>query len=488
MKILFVSSEVAPFAKSGGLADVSGALPKAIKDLGHDIRVIMPKYKMVDEKKFSLEKIFDKIDIQFGITSEEVSIYESKIPGSDVIIYFVENENMFGRDGLYQENGIDYPDNAERFILFSKAVIKFLVKLGWQPNIMHCNDWQSALLVAYIKILYKDNNFLKNISTVYSVHNLVYLGLFDSTKLPLTGLGWDRFSPDGLEFFGRLAFSKAGIVYGDVINTVSETYSKEIQTPEYGCGLEGLMKYRSSDLFGILNGIDYDVWNPGKDPYIARNYSENSLVGKTENKKKLQAENNLPVKKDIPLIGIISRLDKQKGFDILSEAMEKIMHMELQFVILGTGDTVYHDLFKKMKETYPDHIGVNLGFEAALAQLIYAGCDMFLMPSKYEPCGLGQLISFKYGTVPIVRKTGGLADTVQNYDPQKQTGNGFVFEEYSSGALIDAVKRAVMAYKDKKKWEALMKKDMNLDFSWESSAKKYLSLYKKAIEKVSSSR
>ena len=473
MKILFVSSEVVPFAKTGGLADVAGSLPKALKALGHDVRVFMPRYKKIDPKKLKLKKVAE-------------DIWEGKLPGTKVIVYFYENEAYFGgRDELYQVKGVDYPDNLERFGAFCQAVPKYIKQIGWQPDIVHCNDWQSALILAHLKVTYREDPFFKRMASIYSIHNMGYHGLFPKEKMPATGLGWDQFASDKLEFYGQIALSKAGFVYADLINTVSKTYAKEIQTEEYGHGLDGLLRYRSRDVFGIVNGFDYELWNPAVDPLIERHYSPATLSLKEENKAALQKENSLPAKKDIPLIGIISRLADQKGFDILAGALDEIMELKCQLVLLGTGDAKYHALFKAAKEKHPTHIGVNLGFDAKQAQLIYAGSDMFMMPSRYEPCGLGQLISFKYGTIPIVRKTGGLADTVHNFNSKSGEGDGFVFEEYSSAALLDAVKRAIEAFQKKTIWKKLQLKVMDFDYSWDASAKEYETLYNKALQKKS---
>ena len=467
MKILYASSEVVPYAKTGGLADVAGALPKALAELGHEVVVVMPKYRMVDEKKFGLERLNDVI-------------FRAKMPKSQVTVYFIDNPKYFDREGLYQEKGIDYPDNCERFSFFCRKVLEFLPKVSFFPDIIHCNDWQTALIIAYVKKLY---NWSKT-ATVYTIHNMGYHGSFPKEQLPLTGFSWEMLTPETLEFWGNIALTKAGFVFADIINTVSETYAQEIQTDEMGFGLAGLLRSRTRDVSGIINGIDYEVWNPETDPQIVRKYGAKSIPLKYENKKALQRANRLPEKEEIPLIGMITRLADQKGFDILAGAMEKIMHLKCQMVILGTGEPKYHELLLAEKKKYPQHIGVNLGFDAALAQLIYAGSDMFLMPSRYEPCGLGQLISFKYGTIPIVRKTGGLADTVHDFNPKTGKGDGFVFEEYSSAALLDAIKRAVAAYKKKRSWLGLMEKVMCYDYSWATSARKYGDLYKRALKKI----
>lgn len=459
MKILYLSSEVVPFAKTGGLADVAGALPKALGEIGHDIRVYLPCYKEVKKADY--------------------------LPGSRVPVYFFEDDKLFGsRSELYQHQGVDFPDNLERFAAFCQSVFPLLKKLNWSPDIIHCNDWQTALVIAYLKIKYNNDPFFKRTATVYSVHNMGYLGLFPKEKMPATGLDSSQFIPGKLEFWGQIALAKAGFVNADVINTVSETYAKEIQTKEYGCGLDGLLRARSNDVYGIINGIDYDVWNPATDPNIPKRYSVATMSLKGKNKEELQRQNNLPRKKETPVIGMTTRLADQKGFDILAQAIEAILKEHCQFVILGTGDKKYHDLLIQLAKKYPDQMGVNLKFDALLAELIYAGSDMFLMPSQYEPCGLGQLISFKYGTVPIVRQTGGLADTVHEFDTKTQEGEGFVFREYSSAALLKAVKKAIATFHKKTIWQGLQEKIMQLDYSWDASAKKYVSLYLKALAKI----
>jgi starch synthase len=376
--------------------------------------------------------------------------------------------------------GKDYPDNFEAFLIFCKAAIPFLKKIDWRPDIIHCNDWQSAPLNLYLHELRKRQPSLKRTATVYSIHNMAYQGRFPEEKNMLLG----EIEMGNMVCDGQITFAKAGILFADVINSVSETYSKEIQTEEYGYGLEGLMQKRSKDIYGIINGVDDELWNPATDKHLVKRYSRMTLSLKGQNKTALQKEMGLPVQEEIPLLGIVSRLDVQKGFDILTGGMEEIMQLECQLVILGTGDPRYHKLLEKNKHKYPKRIGIKLGFDAPLAQRIYAGSDMFLMPSKYEPCGLGQLISFKYGTIPIARKTGGLADTVHDFDEKSGKGEGFVFEEYSSTAFLEAVKRAIEAYKNKSAWKKLQEKIMEYDYSWDASAKKYISLYMKAIDKV----
>ncbi len=483
MKILIVSSEMVPFSKTGGLADVIGALPKELKDLGHDTRVIIPKYKTTDLSNFIYKKVLSDLEISFGPEKKKINLYETKLPNG-TIVYLIENE-VFNRQGLYQENGRDYPDNAERFILFSKSVLAAIKGLAWEPHVIHANDWQTALIPAYIKTTLSRDLFYTSIATVYTIHNMGYLGVFPAEKMPLIGLSWEYFNPDYLEFWGNVCFSKAGIVFADVINTVSETYAKEIQTPEFGHGLDGLVRTRAEDVYGILNGVDYDIWDPAKDKNLKYHYKPSDLRGKASNKNFLRKKHNLENKKDCSIIGVVSRLTDQKGFDILSQCFDDIMGLNVQFVLLGDGDPKYRDLFFAYQEKYKGNVSINFGFDSADAPLIYAGSDMFLMPSKYEPCGLGQLISFKYGTLPVVRSTGGLADTVLDLDLDPKNGNGFAFNEYKPQALFSAVKRAVEKYNSsKKEWTAVQKRIMMYDYSWAVSAKKYLALYKKAIENL----
>lgn len=461
MRVLIVSPEIVPFAKTGGLADVAGALPIALSELKIDTRAVMPKYKAVDSAKF---KLCRKTEI----------IFESTFPGTGIPVYFVQNDEFFNRDGLYQKDGRDFEDNLERFSFFCKTVLESLKSLEYKPDIIHCNDWQTGLILVYLKTIYKDDPFFQGIKTVFTIHNLAYQGLFNKEKFPLTGLDWSEFIPDKLEYYDKLSLIKGGLVYADILTTVSPTYSKEIQTKEQGFGMEGLLASRSKDLVGILNGVDYSEWSPENDKYIAQRYSKGSLEGKLLCKQALQKENNLPVK-DAPLIGIISRLTDQKGFDIFALSIEKIMRQELQFVILGTGEPRYHKLLQGLQVKYPKKMALHLTFDNAMAHRIEAGSDMFLMPSKFEPCGLNQLYSLKYGTIPIVRKTGGLADTVIDGI------TGFVFEQYSDSALLETIKRACKTYQDKPAWQRLIINAMSKDFSWRSSCQTYRELYTKLI-------
>jgi len=479
MKIALVSPEIVPFAKTGGLADVAGALPKALAKLGMEVVVVMPRYKSVDEKKFGLVRHVKKVSAFMDDRRVEAGIFEGRLPGG-VKAYFLDVPEYYWRDQLYGTPQGDFPDNAERFMYFAKAVPELLKAVEFRPDIVHVNDWQSGLVPLYLKEFYKDDPFFEGTGTILTVHNLGYQGVFWAEDMHLTGLGWEYFTPETLEFYGKINVMKAGLLYSDIINTVSKTYSKEIQTEQYGYGLEGVLKVRSDDLYGIVNGIDYDEWDPTKDKDLYHDFGTGDVKGKETNKKALKADLGLAAGKK-PLFGIITRLADQKGLDILSEAMDEMLAMDLQFVLLGTGEEKYHKLYTSIAKKRPKQVSVTIGFDNKLAKRIYAGSDVFLMPSAYEPCGLGQLISLRYGTVPLVRKTGGLADTVKNFSPKTGAGNGFVFTDYTKKALLKAVRAAVAMYEDKKAWKALVTGAMSEDHSWDSSAREYIKLYNKAV-------
>ncbi len=480
LKILIVSAEVAPFAKTGGLADVAGSLPQALFAKGHDVRVAMPRYRKVagqHEYVADFSILMDSRKETCIIRKSNISFTEkgndNKIP-----VYLIDNYQYFDREHLYC-----YFDEAERFAFFDKAVLEMLPIIDFKPDVIHCNDWQSGGICLLLKEKYKQNPFYSNISTVYTVHNLQYQGNYSEDTLKHLGLDKSYFTPEKAEFYGTVSFTKAGLNYADIINSVSETYAKEIQTEEYGERFEGLLKQRSKDLYGIVNGISYEEFNPAADPRIYKNYDADSVNDKKENKYRLQKEMGLP-RSDLPVMGLISRLVGQKGLDLMCEAFDQIMKYDLQFVLLGTGDEYFENLFKDIRKKYPKKVGVFLGFNADLAQKIYAGCDMFLMPSRFEPCGLGQLISLRYGTIPIVRATGGLADTIKDFNPKTGEGNGFSFKEYSPKELLKTINRAVEYYrKEPEGWKELVKRAMQEDYSWEHSAGEYIKLYYRAMEK-----
>lgn len=480
LKILFVSAEVVPFAKTGGLADVAGSLPLELANDGNDVRIVMPKYKKINTPMHYVTDFPVTIDDNRPtcIIRESGIDYKVGDQSKAVPVYFVDNYDYFDRDNMYC-----YADEAERFAFFSKAVLEMLPKINFKPDIIHCNDWQSGPICMLLKEQYKNDSFYSSIATIYTIHNLQYQGNYEKEVLDLFGLPESVFIPDNMEFYGMFSYMKCGISYADIVNTVSKTYAKEIQTSEYGERMEGLLKKRSGDLYGIVNGISFDDFNPQTDPRIYKNYTAKTINYKKENKYSLQRELALPVK-DVPVIGLISRLVSQKGLDIIAEVVDEIMSRDIQFVLLGSGDPNYEELFKKAKEKYPEKIGLNLGFNANLAQRIYAGCDMFLMPSKFEPCGLGQIISLRYGTIPIVRTTGGLADTINNFSLDTGDGNGFSFTDYTSKELLNTIDRALDVYNNHAEaWKAMVQTALKCKYSWIRSAEKYIDIYYLAMGK-----
>jgi starch synthase len=484
-KVLLASAEVEPFAKTGGLADVAGALPKELKKLGVDIKIIMPKYKLVDKylnsNNIKPELVLENLNFNIENRQEVCNVFKIKTQ-ENIEVFFIDNSQYFDRSGIYGDKNGDYPDNSLRFSCFCAGVLEALKKIDWMPDIIHCNDWHTALIPFYLEIIYKNDKNLKHLKTIYSIHNLAYQGLFSPLYLPELGIPKSEFTMDKLEFYDQISLMKAGIIYSDIITTVSPQYAKEIQTAEFGCGLEGVLKNKTDKLYGILNGIDYDIWNPEIDKHISANYTYKNIQDKTINKQAIKKKCDFKeTDKDIPLIGIVSRLTSQKGFDLLEQAIDNIMKMELQIVSLGVGEEKYHILFENMMKKHPKHIKVFLKYDALFAQEFYAGCDMFLMPSYYEPCGLGQLISLKYGTIPVVNKKGGLADTVEEFNTKNLTGTGFLMKDSSAESLESAIKKATTTYNNKNLWKHLVKNAMQADFSWTQSAKKYLNLYTKLI-------
>lgn len=482
LKILVASSEAAPFAKTGGLADVAGSLPKALKDLGHDVRIVLPYYASSKKLNLQIKEEIPVLEVPIADHKEQSSVISAML-ADKVPTYLIRQDRYYDREYLYSTPQGDYPDNAERFIFFSRSILELIKKIDFVPDIIHCNDWQTGLIPAYLKTLYAHDDLYKSISTVFTVHNLGYQGKFWALDMPMTNLPWDIFNINGLEYYGDISFLKSGLMFSDVLSTVSKGYSREIQTSEYGLGMEGVLQYRRDDLYGILNGVDYDEWSPEKDKYLAANYAFDNLEGKKACQEDLLKEFGLKITKDVPIIGIISRLADQKGFDILAEAMPELMKMKLAMVVLGTGEQKYHDLFNSMKQEYGKKLGVMIAFDNKIAHKIEAGSDMFLMPSRYEPCGLNQIYSLKYGTIPIVRATGGLDDTIQDFDPKTSQGNGFKFKEYSASQLITTIKKAMEVYKEKEVWTKVVQNAMKEDHSWKTSAREYINLYETAIKK-----
>jgi len=488
-KILFVTSEVVPFIKTGGLADVSAALPQTLAEMGHEVRIVVPKYGAVDDRKYKIHEVVRLKDLTVKIGDKEVmfSLKSCFLPGQRVRvqIYFLDNHEYFGnRNSLYTDpmNGKDYKDNEERFILLNLSVFELIQKLGWIPDLIHCNDWQCGLIPAYLKNLYKNDEQFSGFKTLFTIHNLAYQGVFPASVFKKTGLPSNLNSSKGIIHNGRVNFMKSGLMFADVINTVSGTYAQEIRTSkELGEGLKDILSKRKKDLYGIINGIDTKLWNPEKDKHLSKKYSAKNLDSKGVNKKTLLERFNLEYKEDTPVLGLISRLYDSKGIDLVQKIFNDLMKMDVQMILLGTGDPKIHTFFNKMNKKYKDKFAAYLGFNDDLAHLIEGGADIFLMPSRYEPCGLNQMYSLKYGTVPVVRKTGGLADTVVKFNEKTGEGNGFMFDKYDSKEFLKEVKRAVKTFKNKDAWIKIMKTGMKSDFSWNSSAKKYIDLYKTII-------
>src|SRR6266478_3559527 len=471
-----MASEVAPFAKTGGLADVAGALPRALASLGHDVRVMMPKYRGAEAHATDSRIVVPTIRVPLGDRATEGALIEAHGP-SGVPVYLLEHEHYYNRDSLYGTADGDYWDNCERFVFFCRAALEGLTQLDaarpgvrWQPQLIHANDWQAGLVPVYLRTLYRDHPLLGGLASVFTVHNLAYQGVFWHYDMPMTGLGWDLFTPAGLEFYGKLNFLKGGLVFSDLLNTVSRTYAREIRTPAFGSGLEGVLEERSPDLHGVINGIDYEVWNPAKDPAIAQPYSADDPGGKAACRGALRAELSLETVPG-PVVGIVTRLVEQKGMDLVLQALPGILAEGCQLVLLGSGDANLEAAFLESARQHPGRVAVRIGYEAELAHRIYAGADCFLMPSRFEPCGLGQLIALRYGTVPVVRRTGGLTDTVTEFDPARRAGTGFVVDAFAVDALLDAVRRATSAYRQPALWKALVRNAMAEDFSWEASAR-----------------
>jgi starch synthase len=481
MKILLASSEIWPFAKTGGLADVAGALPKALAKLGVEVRVIMPKYKGIEERGFPIVYKNHRVSCPVSQTNVSAEVVESQYDG--ITVYLVEKDEYYYRDFLYATQDGDYLDNAERFIFFSKSIIEAIKATGYVPDVLHCNDWQTSLAPVFLGTIYQKDPVLSSISTLLTIHNLGYQGMFWHLDWHLLNLGWEYFTPDCLEFYGKINFLKGGIVFSDLVNTVSKRYSEEIQTPEFGYGLDGILRTRKNDVYGIVNGIDYEEWSPETDKRLPANYSLESLAEKRRCKAALQETFSLPINPDIPVIASISRLADQKGFDLVASALDEMLGLDVQYILLGTGERKYNELFPELAKSHRNSFSIKIAYDDALAHLIEAGADMFLMPSLYEPCGLNQLYSLRYGTVPIVRAVGGLEDTIVD-DPQRPSAStGFKFRDYTEEAMLEAIGRARKAYENRSSWLTLVKRCMQQDFSWEASAKAYCDLYEKAIQK-----
>jgi len=482
MKVVFATSEMSPFAKTGGLADVSGSLPAALADKGMDVKVFMPKYKSIDRTKYVLTECIKSITVSIGDESFTGTVYECEDYHEDVSLFLVEQKAFFEREGLYGDDEGDYQDNDKRFIFFQKVILETLRQIDFRPDIIHCNDWQTALLPIYLKENSTDE-FFSETKSVFTIHNLAYQGIFEKDTFDRTGLPQHVFSPDGVEFYGKANFIKGAILYADHLTTVSQRYAEEIQLTDCGYGLEGVIRARVDRLSGIVNGVDFNEWNSATDKDITVNFKPGDLDKKYINKGVLQKENGLKVDRDIPLIGMVCRLVNQKGLDILESILPEIAALKVQLVLLGTGDVRYHRRLRSLAEEHPKKFGINILFDEQMAKRIYAGSDIFLVPSLFEPCGLGQLIAYRFATVPLVRQTGGLADTVIDFNKHTKKGTGFVFSDYSSEALLSAIKKAVTYYKDRALWKTIIKNAQALDYSWNASAEKYVELYESVQKK-----
>jgi len=482
-KIWYLSSEVSPFAKTGGLGDVTGALPKSLKAKNQEIRVIMPKYKMINERKYILREVIRLKDIPVTINGDTktVNVKSAFLPDSKVQIYFVDIPDLFGRNGLYADNntGKDYEDNAQRFAFFCRGALETLKILSWRPDIIHCNDWQTAFIPIYLKTFYKNDEFLHGIKTIFTIHNFSYQGIFNRNLASTLDIDDNLLEKEGpLELNGNLNLMKGALHYSDWINTVSETYAQEISTDnKFGYGLEKVLQGKKKNFSGIVNGVDYNVWSPDIDRFIPFRYSSEDLSGKRQNKQALLARVNLKDTENRPVIGMIARIVEQKGFKLLVECLDELLQEDLQLVILGKGQIELENKLFEYQKKYPDKISLNTAFDETLAHMVEAGADMFLMPSSYEPCGMNQLYSLRYGTIPIVYKTGGLADTIEEIDLEKNSGNGIIFEKYTSKELTKAIKRAIRLYKKQEYWLDILKRIMAEDHSWDSSTEKYLEVY-----------
>lgn len=476
LDILFLAAEAVPFAKVGGLADVAGSLPKALRDLGHDVRLMIPRYGTIRGGQFDLKKMGDPLSVPAGSGEEKIHLMSTALD-DDVPVYLLWNEHYFtSRERVY-----GFEDDAQRFAVFGRGAIAALRELNWQPDVIHANDWHTGLVPAWLDLEGWKRSFYRDMASLFTIHNLAYQGI--AGRLILTFAGMKEVKHLPVEPPGAVNWMAQGIAHADLVSTVSERYAQEILKPEIGMGLDPLLRERKERLFGVLNGLDYDEWDPSTDPNVVHNFDIETLNRRAANKTALQQQARLPARSDVPMIGMISRLDEVKGMDLMEPVLSQLLEEEtVQFVLLGTGEPEYHEMFERLEERFSNCMRAFLKFDTALARRIYASADMFLMPSAVEPCGLGQMIAMRYGCVPIVRETGGLADTVIDYTGDPGEGTGFVFKDLVPEACLDALHRALETWKDKEAWRALQRQGMEADFSWTASAQEYVELYRKAIE------
>ncbi|OPJ57061.1 glycogen synthase GlgA [Alkalithermobacter paradoxus] len=471
IKILYVASEGVPFFKTGGLADVAFSLPKELRKMGIDVRVVLPKYNSMNNKFKDNMKLIKSINVPVGWRMQYCGI--EYLENENIPYYFIDNEYYFKREGGYY----GFYDDAERFAFFNRSVLEMINHIDFKPDIIHCNDWHTGMIPVLLDAHYRQNPAYKNIKTVFTIHNLKYQGIFPPEILgELLNLGMEYYNQDSIEFYGAINFMKGGINHSNVITTVSESYAQEIQYSYYGERLDGLLRSKKDILHGIVNGLDYDIYNPQTDKNIFINYDKDSLENKKKNKMYLQEYLGMP-KKDVPIIGMVTRLDSMKGLDLVIHVLDEILSKDVQMVILGSGNPYFENIIKSYKDRYKDKLSINIMFDNSLAHKIYAGSDMFLMPSKFEPCGLAQLIALRYGTIPIVRETGGLKDTVASYNEFTCSGNGFSFTNYNAHDMLYTIERALKFYQDKDVWNQIMKNAMSQDYSWKNSANVYIKLY-----------
>ena len=478
MKIALIASEVTPFAKTGGLADVLGSLSMVLEQLGNEVFVVVPAYSSVLRGGFALQETSMRFSVPVADRNVSAEVLQSFI-GKRVAIYFIRADQYFDREFLYSTPAGDYPDNSERFVFFSRAALELLRQ---QPvDVVHCHDWQTALIAVYLKTQATRYPEIAQAKTVFTIHNLGFQGIFGAADWPLLNLDGGLFTPQFLEFYGNINLLKGALLFADKLTTVSPSYASEILTPEQGFGLEGVLRRRAGDLVGILNGVDYQIWNPWTDPFLTDHYGENSLSQKNACKETLREILSLPSREDIPVIAMISRLTPQKGFDLVAGILDALMTRGVQLILLGNGDTRYENFFRAQMALFPKQVAVRIGFDNPLAHQIEAGADIFLMPSLYEPCGLNQMFSLKYGTIPVVRAIGGLKDTVQQCSVAASSGTGFLFAPYTAQALLAAVDECLMVYRNRPAWNALQRRAMAMDFSWNRSAKNYTDLYRQLV-------
>ncbi|MGD9344798.1 MAG: glycogen/starch synthase [Candidatus Aminicenantes bacterium] len=480
LRVIFISPEMAPYAKSGEMADVASALPKYLSYLGMEVSVFIPMYRRPEIESLPKETVTSELAVSLGDVQTKARVYKSELGRYDV--YLIDNPKYFLRENIYGTGKGEYLDNDERFVFFSRAVLEFLCKERISADIIHCNNWPTALVPVLLKTQYSKRRWLSGAATVFTLHNISYQGVFPPETLSLTGLNWSYFSPAQLSLNGQFNFLQAGILFADTINTVSASYKREILTRRHGFGLQDLLKQRKRVFSSIRNGVDYEIWDPQNDPYIESNYSASRMEGKSINKSDLCRELGLTIGPEVPLISVVSYMTANKGFDILREAMEDLLKLDLGFVILGFGDEEYERAFLSLQKKHAGRLACKVDMSTPLLHKVAAGADISLIPSRYEPCGLNQLYSFRYGTVPVVRATGGLQETVKPFNVKTQSGNGFVFKEYSPEAIVEAIERAIQCYKKPELWKRIVKNGFTEDFSWERAAKRYAKLYERSLQ------